>query len=77
KVNQIAWKDNALVLLLTTVYPFEWDEFVRRVRRGPSTITAQSRPSRREFGPDPVKELPMLEAAAAYNKYMGSVDIRD
>ncbi|KFA79688.1 hypothetical protein S40288_10062 [Stachybotrys chartarum IBT 40288] len=33
KVNQIAWKDNALVLMLTTV--FTADEFVRRVRRRP------------------------------------------
>ncbi|KFA77474.1 hypothetical protein S40288_08709 [Stachybotrys chartarum IBT 40288] len=74
QVNQIAWKDNALVLLLTTVFTEE--EFIRRVRRRPSA-TAQSRPIRREFGPDPVKELPMLVAADAYNKQMGAVDIGD
>ncbi|KFA53536.1 hypothetical protein S40293_09877 [Stachybotrys chartarum IBT 40293] len=38
KVNQIAWKDNALILLLTTIYT--GDEFIRRVRWKPSTITA-------------------------------------
>ncbi|KEY74881.1 hypothetical protein S7711_09671 [Stachybotrys chartarum IBT 7711] len=70
KVNQIAWKHNALVLLLTTV--FTGEEFIRCIRRRPSTATAQSCPIRREFGPDPVKELPMPQAAAAYNSNMGA-----
>jgi hypothetical protein len=60
--------------MLTTV--FTADEFVRRVRRRPRN-TAQSRPIRCEFGPDPLKELPILEAADVYNKQMGAVDIGD
>ncbi|KFA53538.1 hypothetical protein S40293_11481 [Stachybotrys chartarum IBT 40293] len=68
-------KDNALVLLLTIVYTRE--EFVRRFRRRPSTTTAQSRPIRGDFGPEPVKELPLLGAAAAYNSNMGAVNIGD
>ncbi|KFA81998.1 hypothetical protein S40288_10136, partial [Stachybotrys chartarum IBT 40288] len=74
QVNQIAWKDNALVLMLTTVYT--GDEFKRKVRRRPSA-TPQSRPIRREFGLDTVKEMPILEAADAYNNKMGAVDIGD
>jgi hypothetical protein len=68
-------KDNALVLLLTTVNIDEG--FICRIRRWPATTIAQSRPIRRKFGPDPVKELPILEAAAACDSNMGAVDIRD
>ncbi|KFA79912.1 hypothetical protein S40288_10407, partial [Stachybotrys chartarum IBT 40288] len=74
QVNQIAWKDNALVLMLITVYI--GDEFKHKVRRRPSA-TPQSRPIRREFGPNAVKEMPILEAADAYNNKMGAVDIGD
>ncbi|KFA53373.1 hypothetical protein S40293_09399, partial [Stachybotrys chartarum IBT 40293] len=74
QVNQIAWKDNALVLLLSTV--FTGQEFVRRVRRRPGP-SATSHSIRKSFGDAPVKELPMLAAAAAYNDQMGAVDIGD
>ncbi|KFA55188.1 hypothetical protein S40293_09894 [Stachybotrys chartarum IBT 40293] len=74
KVNQIAWKDNALVLLLSTV--FTGEEFMRRVRRKPSA-TGASGPIRREFGSVAIKELPMLQAANDYNYSMGAVDRGD
>ena len=62
------------MLMLTTVYT--GDEFKRKVRRRPSA-TAQSRPIRHEFGPNAVKEMPILEAADAYNNKMGAIDIGD
>ncbi|KFA70709.1 hypothetical protein S40288_07607 [Stachybotrys chartarum IBT 40288] len=74
KANQIAWKHNALVLLLPTV--FICQEFICRIRRWHSAI-ATSQAIRREFRDEPVKELPMLEAAAAYNYNTGAVDIGD
>ncbi|KAJ0128813.1 Uncharacterized protein HZ326_28094 [Fusarium oxysporum f. sp. albedinis] len=74
-VNQIAWKNSALVLMYTTVYTGR--EFLDKVCRRPTSTTAQSRPMRREFGTATVKEVPVLEAAAAYNSNMGAVDTGD
>jgi hypothetical protein len=62
------------VLLLTTV--FTGFEFIQRIRRRPAA-TAQSRSIRLEFRGEAVKEMPMLEAAAAYNSNMSAVDIGD
>ncbi|KAI8710615.1 hypothetical protein NCS52_01561800 [Fusarium sp. LHS14.1] len=53
QVNQIAWKDNALVLLLSTV--FTGDERCDRWRRRPSTKTPMARPIQRLFSGEPVK----------------------
>ncbi|KAJ3453227.1 hypothetical protein MRS44_018882 [Fusarium solani] len=47
EVNQIAWKDNALVLFLTSV--FKGDELVKRKRKRPNTIEARARPIQRFF----------------------------
>ncbi|KAM4063426.1 hypothetical protein HRG_013949 [Hirsutella rhossiliensis] len=55
QVNQFAWKDNALVLFLSTVYSGE--EFEQRIRRRPTTTQPRARPIQHEFGDEPVKEL--------------------
>jgi hypothetical protein len=47
QVNQIAWKDNALVLFLSTV--FKGDERCERWRKRPSTTTSTARPIQRFF----------------------------
>lgn len=74
-VNQIAWKDNALVLLLTTI--FTGSEFEYRIRKRPTASTIQSQAIRRRFGMQSVKELNITLATAAYNDHMGAVDIGD
>uniref|UniRef100_A0A8H7K3B7 PiggyBac transposable element-derived protein domain-containing protein n=1 Tax=Bionectria ochroleuca TaxID=29856 RepID=A0A8H7K3B7_BIOOC len=75
KVNQIAWKDNALVLLLSTVY--EGTEFTTRIRKRPTTTHARARAIKHFFGAESVKEARVLSAAADYNDHMGAVDRGD
>ncbi|KAJ0125798.1 Uncharacterized protein HZ326_31099 [Fusarium oxysporum f. sp. albedinis] len=58
QVNQVAWKDNALVLFLSTV--FAGDERTERWRRRPSTKTPTARPIRRFFGSEPAKLISIL-----------------
>ncbi|KAL6353698.1 hypothetical protein LRP88_13011 [Fusarium phalaenopsidis] len=48
QVNQIAWKDNALVLFLSTV--FTGDEMTERWRKRPFTKTPMARPIQHFFG---------------------------
>jgi hypothetical protein len=74
-VNQIGWKDNALVVFLSTVY--SGTETVDRIRRRPTSLAPYSRPIRQEFGTDAVKTLTLPSVAADYNDYMGAVDIAD
>lgn len=44
EVNQIAWKDNALVLFMSTVFKADDDERVERKRKRPSTDHSRARP---------------------------------
>ncbi|KFA68879.1 hypothetical protein S40285_07702 [Stachybotrys chlorohalonatus IBT 40285] len=53
KVNQIGWKDNALVLLLSTV--FTGEEFERCIRRRPTSTTKTAQPVKAAFGDTVVK----------------------
>ncbi|KAJ3498250.1 hypothetical protein NLG97_g1279 [Lecanicillium saksenae] len=75
QVNQIAWKDNALVLMLSTV--FTGEEFEQRVRRRPTTKQPRARPIQQIFGDESVKILEVPSFGAAYNDFMGAVDIGD
>ncbi|KAM6508434.1 hypothetical protein FALCPG4_18997 [Fusarium falciforme] len=75
KVNQIAWKDNALVLFLTSV--FKGDERINRKRKRPNTIEARARPIQRFFGKEAVKEFEIPSIAAIYNDEMNHVDRGD
>ncbi|KFA48712.1 hypothetical protein S40293_09767 [Stachybotrys chartarum IBT 40293] len=57
-VNQIAWKDNALVLFLTTVY--DGSETTVCLRKRPKGGQPYSRPIRRFFGDKGVKEIEVI-----------------
>ena len=74
-MNQIAWKDNALVLFLSTV--FKGDEKCERWRKRPSTKKATARPIQRFFGDEPVKLISIPTLAATYNDEMNHVDRGD
>ncbi|KZL67558.1 transposable element-derived protein [Colletotrichum tofieldiae] len=56
-VNQFTWKDNALVLFLSTV--FQNGQEVIRSRRRPAGDSAAKRAARQVFGPDVRKDLPV------------------
>ncbi|KAJ3453158.1 hypothetical protein MRS44_013087 [Fusarium solani] len=75
QVNQIAWKDNALVLFLSTV--FKGDERCERWRKRPSTTTSTARPIQRFSGDELVKLISVPTVAAAYNDEMNHVDRGD
>ncbi|KFA71894.1 hypothetical protein S40288_09514 [Stachybotrys chartarum IBT 40288] len=75
KVNQIGWKDNALVLLLSTV--FTGEEFERCIRRRPTSTTKTAKPVRDAFGDEAVKEMSIPSVTVAYNHEMGAVDLGD
>ncbi|KAJ0136948.1 Uncharacterized protein HZ326_20066 [Fusarium oxysporum f. sp. albedinis] len=74
-VNQIAWKDNALVLLLLTV--FTSDERCNCWRKRPSTKTPMARPIQRFFSGEPVKLISIPTIASSYNDEMNHVDRGD
>lgn len=75
QVNQIAWKDNSLVLFLSTV--FKGDEVINRWRKRPTTDKIAARLIQRFFGDEPVKLIPIPSIAAAYNDEMNAVDRGD
>ncbi|KAF6813516.1 AC transposable element-derived protein 4 [Colletotrichum sojae] len=74
-VNQFTWKDNALVLFLTTV--FQDGREVIRNRRRPAGDSAAKRAVRQVFGPDVRKDLPVPEPINEYNHKMNGVDTSD
>ncbi|KJZ70015.1 hypothetical protein HIM_10596 [Hirsutella minnesotensis 3608] len=75
-INQLAWKDNALVLILSTVYTGE--EVKQRIRRRPNSLTKpQQKAIKREFADQPIKQLPVPTVIAEYNDHMGGVDVGD
>ncbi|UPK96435.1 hypothetical protein LCI18_007370 [Fusarium solani-melongenae] len=75
KVNQIAWKDNALVLFLSTV--FMGNERVEKKRKKPSTDHSRARPIQLFFGDEAVKVISIPTVAAEYNDEMNHVDRGD
>ncbi|KZL67546.1 transposable element-derived protein [Colletotrichum tofieldiae] len=74
-VNQFTWKDNALVLFLTTV--FRDGEEVIRSRRRPAGDSAAKRAAREVFGPEVRKDLPVPKPINEYNHHMNGVDTSD
>ncbi|KAJ0128232.1 hypothetical protein HZ326_28670 [Fusarium oxysporum f. sp. albedinis] len=74
-VNQIIWKDNALVLFLSTV--FTGVERVDRKRKRPTTDQPSARPIKRFFGAEPVKVISISSIAAIDNEQMNAVDQGD
>ena len=76
KVNQIAWRDNEIVLFLSSVYTA--DETITVVRRRPRNANSvHKRVARAVFGNAYEKELPVPIAIDDYNHFMGAVDIGD
>ncbi|KZL67850.1 AC transposable element-derived protein 4 [Colletotrichum tofieldiae] len=75
EVNQFTWKDNALVLFMTTV--FRDGQEVTRLRRRPAGNSASKRAAWQVFGPDVRKNLPVPKAIDEYNHKMNGVDISD
>ncbi|EGU80032.1 hypothetical protein FOXB_09458 [Fusarium oxysporum f. sp. conglutinans Fo5176] len=72
KVNQIAWKDNSLVLFITTV--FRGDELTNKKRKKPSADHLRTQPTQPEFGEENTKVIPIPTVAAAYNDEIDHVD---
>ncbi|KFA55407.1 hypothetical protein S40293_10318 [Stachybotrys chartarum IBT 40293] len=75
KVNQIGWKDNALVLLLSMVFTSK--EFEHYIQHRPTSKGPTAKPVREAFGSKAVKEMSIPSVTVAYNHNMGAVDIGD
>ena len=74
-ILQFAWKDQALVLFMSTVSE-GFDEVIKNRRRPAATSTGGAK-SRAPFGPDARKDLPIPRAIDLYNHRMGGVDQAD
>lgn len=61
--------------MLSTV--FTGEEFEQRVRRRPTTKQPRARPIQQIFGDESVKILEVPSFGAAYNDFMGAVDVGD
>ncbi|EXU96031.1 transposase IS4 domain protein [Metarhizium robertsii] len=76
KVMHFAWKDNALVLLLSTYFD-GLEEDIPRMRRCPSTTSSSAKTARVPFAGEFSEELPIPQFIDDYNHHMGGVDIGD
>lgn len=75
KVLQFAWKDQNVVLFMTTVHTGH--ETVKRKRRRAAKTATNARTSRAVFGEEAFKELSVPEFIDMYNHFMNGVDITD
>ena len=75
EVLQFAWKDQNVVLFMSTVTTGR--KKVIRCRKRPAKTATNSRTSRAVFGDDIVKELEIPEFIDMYNRYMNSIDVAD
>ncbi|KAF5264454.1 hypothetical protein FOXYS1_4768 [Fusarium oxysporum] len=76
-VNQIAWKDNSLVIFLITVFCALENKRTERKRKRPTGNKARTKPAQRFFGDEPTKVIPIPTVAAAYNDEMNHIDRGD
>jgi hypothetical protein len=72
KVCHVGWKDQAFVLMMSSV--LSGDERVVRLRKRPKETSSKAKTSRVPFGREPVKELSIPAIADEYNYHMGAVD---
>jgi hypothetical protein len=72
KVCHIGWKDQAFVLIMSSVLSAE--EEVVRLRKRPKETSSKAKTSRVPFGEEPVKELSIPVITDEYNHHMGAVD---
>ncbi|KAF4338777.1 pep1 [Fusarium beomiforme] len=75
KVNQFSWKDNALVLFLTTV--FREGNQVIRSRQWPAGSSAANRAAREVFGSELGKDLRVPLGIDEYSHHTNGVDTGD
>ncbi len=75
KVMQFGWKDQNVVLFMTTVS--NGRKTVKRLRRRSAKTVTNARTSRTMFGDQARKELPIPEFINMYNHYMNGVDNAD
>ena len=71
----MAWKDQNVVLFMTTVDRV--CDTVRRMRRRPAATATNASTSRAEFGNEAVKEMDIPTFIDRYNHFMGGVDQAD
>jgi hypothetical protein len=76
-IIQCAWKDNALVLFLSTTHETGPDQIVVRHRKRPATTSTSAKTARKPFGSESEKNLPIPKFVDDYNHYMGYVDQAD
>jgi hypothetical protein len=76
-IIQCAWKDNALVLFLSTTHETGPDQIVVRHRKRPATTSTSAKTARKPFGSESEKDLPIPKFVDDYNHYMGYVDQAD
>lgn len=76
KVMQFAWKDDALVLLLSGYFD-GLEEDILRIRRCPSKSSSSAKTARVPFDGEFTRELPIPQFIDDYNHFMGGVDIGD
>ena len=72
---QFAWKDQNVVLFMSTVS--DGQEKIRRLRRRPAKTATNARTSRAMFGESATKELEIPAFIDMYNHYMNGVDNAD
>ena len=75
-IMQTAWKDQAMVLMLSTVYTNN-NQTIERNRRRPKATSTSAKTSRQPFGDCSRKMLAIPVIVDDYNHYMGAVDIAD
>ena len=73
---QFAWKDNALVLFLSTTTS-DPNIMVIQNRKRPSLTSSSAKTARKPFGSEPRKDLPIPKFVDDYNHLMNQVDIAD
>ena len=75
RVMEFAWKDQNVVLFMSTIS--NGRETVQRLRRRPAKTATNTRTSRAVFGEMTTKELDIPEFIDMYNHYMNGVDCAD
>ena len=75
RVLQLAWKDQNVVLFMSTVS--NGRDTISRLRRRPTKTATNARTSRAPFGENNVKQLHIPEFIDTYNHFMNGVDVAD
>ncbi|RKK06994.1 hypothetical protein BFJ66_g15075 [Fusarium oxysporum f. sp. cepae] len=70
EVARIAWKDNSLVLFLSTVYSGADDQRTPKRRKKPADKWGQSKPIQETFGDATIKIISIPTISASYNDKM-------